>query len=46
MVSFKMAGALVGALGLVLPGLILSPAWSGEIAATATTTTRPAPATP
>ena len=44
MVSFKMAGALVGAAGLSLVGVVLSPAWSGEIAATATTTTRPAPA--
>ena len=39
-----MAGALVGAAGLSLAGVVLSPAWSGEIAATATTTTRPAPA--
>ena len=39
-----MAGALVGAAGLSLVGVVLSPAWSGEIAATATTTTRPAPA--
>ena len=45
MVSFKMAGALVGALGLSLAGAS-SPAWAGgEVAATATTTTRPAPAT-
>ena len=29
MVSFKMAGALVGALGLSLAGAGLSPAWSG-----------------
>jgi alcohol dehydrogenase (cytochrome c) len=44
MVSFKMAGALVCAAGLSVAGACLSPAWSGEVAATATTTTKPAPA--
>jgi alcohol dehydrogenase (cytochrome c) len=45
MVSFKMAGALVGALGLGLAG-VCSPALAGgEVKQTATTTTKPAPAT-
>ena len=45
MVSFKMAGALVGALGLSLAG-VCSPALAGgEVKQTATTTTKPAPAT-
>ena len=44
MVSFKMAGALVGALGLSLAGAC-SPALAGEVKQTATTTTKPAPAT-
>jgi alcohol dehydrogenase (cytochrome c) len=44
MVSFKMAGALVGALGLGLAG-VCSPALAGgEVKQTATTTTKPAPA--
>ena len=44
MVSFKMAGALVGALGLSLAG-VCSPALAGgEVKQTATTTTKPAPA--
>ena len=45
MVSFKMAGVLVGALGLSLAGASLSPALAGaETGAAATTTTKPAPA--
>jgi alcohol dehydrogenase (cytochrome c) len=44
MVSFKMAGVLVGALGLSLAGAC-SPALAGEVKQTATTTTKPAPAT-
>ena len=44
MVSFKMASALVGALGLSLAG-VCSPALAGgEVAGTATTTTKAAPA--
>jgi PQQ-dependent dehydrogenase (methanol/ethanol family) len=46
MVSFKMAGALVGALGLSLAVGGLTPAWSGgEVPTSATKTTTPAPAT-
>jgi alcohol dehydrogenase (cytochrome c) len=46
MVSFKMAGALVGALGLILAVGSLTPAWSGgEVPTSATKTTTPAPAT-
>src|SRR5512134_1617681 len=45
MVSFKMAGALFGALGLSLAGASLTPAWSGgEVPTSATKTTKPAPA--
>ena len=45
MVSFKMASALVGALGLSFAG-VCSPALAGgEVKQTATTTTKPAPAT-
>jgi PQQ-dependent dehydrogenase (methanol/ethanol family) len=45
MVSFKMAGVLVGALGLSVAGASLSPALAGaETGAAATTTTKPAPA--
>jgi PQQ-dependent dehydrogenase (methanol/ethanol family) len=41
-----MAGALVGALGISLAGASFTPAWSGgETPTTATTTTKPAPAT-
>jgi alcohol dehydrogenase (cytochrome c) len=46
MVSFNMAGALVGALGLSLAAASLTPAWSGgEVPTSATKTTTPAPAT-
>jgi PQQ-dependent dehydrogenase (methanol/ethanol family) len=46
MVSFNMAGALVGALGLSLAVGGLTPAWSGgEVPTSATKTTTPAPAT-
>ena len=44
MVSFKMAGALVGALGLSLAGASSPVLAGGEIAGTATTTTKAAPA--
>jgi alcohol dehydrogenase (cytochrome c) len=45
MVSFKMAGVLVGALGLSLAGASLSPVLAGaETGAAATTTTKAAPA--
>ena len=44
MVSFKMAGALVGALGLGLAGASSPVLAGGEIAGTATTTTKAAPA--
>jgi alcohol dehydrogenase (cytochrome c) len=45
MVSFKMAGVLVGALGLSLAGASLSPVLAGaEAGAAATTTTKAAPA--
>ena len=40
MVSFKMAGALVGALGLSLAGASLSPAWSQSKGAPATPVTQ------
>jgi alcohol dehydrogenase (cytochrome c) len=40
MVSFKMAGALVGALGLSLAGVSLSPAWSQTKGAPATPVTQ------
>jgi PQQ-dependent dehydrogenase (methanol/ethanol family) len=45
MVSFKMGGALVGALGLSLVGAVSPALAGGEIKQTATTTTKPAPAT-
>ena len=44
MVSFKMAGALVGALGLSLAGASSPVLAGGEIPGTATTTTKAAPA--
>jgi alcohol dehydrogenase (cytochrome c) len=45
MVSFKMAGVLIGALGLSLAGASLSPVLAGaEAGAAATTTTKAAPA--
>src|SRR5262245_33021558 len=45
MVSFKISGVLVGALGLSLAGASLSPALAGaETGGAATTTTKPAPA--
>ena len=44
MVSFKMAGAMVGALGLGLAGASSPVLAGGEIAGTATTTTKAAPA--
>ena len=40
MVSFKMAGVLVGALGLSLAGASLSPAWSQSKGAPATPVTQ------
>ena len=47
MVSFKMAGALFGALGVCVAGASFTPAWSGgEVPAAATKTTKPAPASP
>jgi PQQ-dependent dehydrogenase (methanol/ethanol family) len=45
MVSFKMAGALVGALGLSLAGMSSPALAGGEVKQTVTTTTKPAPAT-